>query len=340
MQLRHPTQPGAASQSGDDLQHAAAMRVQARIDAAERKQASRESAKAFKNFFSIVLMLGVLVLGFWAWKSGLLDSALEKKSEEQKQQLGDLYEAAPAKGSASAGDSAAEGVKGTGAQILDRVKKVVQDVASAGGSGAAKPASAAAVAARFEGATVDYWKNAVAEDKPGKDRSLLFTGLVPKEGGSFDLLEIEMGGGRFAVKRVGAAGQAEEIDRAGFNKLIAKTPYLVVREGRAYYCSAGQGSKPDFYKVPAKGGALNPSRDEFGALAGCLAAVKTKTPAFKYKVTLVLEKLKKELEVATVGYGEEIPRAAFEKAARTLLDDAEMCETFLAAGKVRIQSVK
>ena len=77
MQLRHPTQTGTASQSADDLQHAAAMRVQARIDAAERKQASRESAKAFKNFFSIVLMLGVLALGFWAWKSGLLDSALE-----------------------------------------------------------------------------------------------------------------------------------------------------------------------------------------------------------------------------------------------------------------------
>ena len=53
MQLRHPTQTGTASQSADDLQHAAAMRVQARIDAAERKQASRESAKAFKNFFSI-----------------------------------------------------------------------------------------------------------------------------------------------------------------------------------------------------------------------------------------------------------------------------------------------
>lgn len=336
MQLRHPTQAGTASQSADDLQHAAAMRVQARIDAAERKQASRESAKAFKNFFSIVLMLGVLALGFWAWKSGLLDSALEKKSEEQKQQLGDLYEAAPAKGAAPT----AEEAKGTGAQILDRVKKVAQDVASAVGKGAAEPVSAAAVAARFEGAAIDYWKNAVAEDKPGKDRSLLFTGLVPKEGGSFDLLEIEMGGGRFAVKRVGAAGQAEEIDKAGFNKLIAKTPYLVVREGRAYYCSAGRVSKPDFYKVPAKGGALNPSRDEFGALADCLAAVKTKTPTFRYKATLVLENLKKELEVATVGYGEEIPRAAFEKAAHTLLDDAEMCETFLAAGKVRIQSVK
>lgn len=333
MELRRPVSQPVSNEA----QHAAAMRIQARIEAEEQQRRRAQSAKAFASFLRLVVMLGVVLLGLWAWKSGLLDSVLDR---EQQGANADLFTDAQTSDPAANADEA----KGVSA-VLDKAARSVQDikdsVAKALGKTSTPIASSPKAVDRFAGAKLDYWKNAADEDRPGKDRPLTFAGLVPDGAGGYVELELEMGGGKpFAARKITGTGDAVDIDKVAFNKLIADTPYLVAREGRAYFCSPGKGTKPDFYKVPAKDGAFDPSREEFGALAACLVAAKIPAPAFKYEVRLVLEKLQKELVVATVGYGESVPRAAFETAARTLIDDAETCATLLAAGKVRVEAAK
>ena len=319
MELKRPVQTGTTSRMGNDLQHEAAMRVQARLDADEALRRKLAKEKAIRSGLSVAAMLLALGGGFWAWRSGLLDSSLDKQPQPAPQTA-----AAPA------------------APVTTPAAPAVKPLPAAKTAPAAPVENLHAQAlARFAGASFDYWKNAVAADKPGKDQARTFTGLVPAAAGGFTLLEIEMGGGRpLTVRRIGSDNAVAELPRSEFAKLIAKTPYLVVREGRAYFCSAGESSGAGFHKVPAKGAAFDPARAELGALADCLKTAKVQAPKAKYKVTLVIEKLKKELPVATVGYGETVPRTAFEKAARTLLDDAGMCETFLAAGKVRVAAAK
>ena len=333
MELRRPIPTGANSAVENELQHEAAMRVQARLDAEEalRKRVAR--AKSIRTALSVIVMLGALGVVVWAWRSGLLDSALDHRPA-----AGKGPEAAPASEDMPR-VAAPRVVEEAPVVPAEPVAEPVAKPSVPAKKPAASPAHAAALA-KFAGASFDYWKNAVPEDKPGKDGVRAYTGLVPDGAGGFTLLEIEMGGGRpFSATRLSASG-AEPIDKAAFNGLIARTPYLVVREGRCYFCSAGQAEKPVAIKVPPKGGAFNPSVAEFGALVDCMAQAGVKAPATRYGVSLVLEKLKREIPVATVGYGDEIPRATFEQAVRRLVDDADTCETMLAAGKVVVKAVK
>ena len=302
MELKRPRPTGTTSEMANDLQHEAAMRVQARLDADLAHQRRVARARALRSFLSILLMVGALLGVVWAWRSGLLDSAQEEASPRPL----------PTKGPSGS--------------------PAVQP--------SADPKRHAADLAKFAGASVEYWRNARPADKPGKGNVLSFTGFVPGPERGFDLLEIEMGGGRLAAKRIDATGTATPLDKAAFNKLIARTPYLVVREGRAYFCSAGQGDLTENLKVPAPGCAFDPSRAEFGPLADCLAAAKVKTPAFRYEVSLVIEKLHRTLPVATVGFGESVPRVAFEQAVGTLVADSEMVSTLLAAAKVQVKPAK
>lgn len=326
MELRKPVPTGTSSAMANDLQHEAAMRVQHRLDADDlhRRRLARNSR--MRSLFSFLLL--VLAVGGvgWAWWSGLLDSALDRGRKPTPGAVPDPASAAVPTGASKEAGSARPAPKPV----------------SVGVAAPAVQAAATDLSGRFAGATVDYWKNAVAADKPGKDRRLTFTGLVPDGAGGPTFLEIGMGGGKpFSAKRLTPDQGPVEIDKAAFDRLIADTHYAVVREGRAYLCSPGKAKKaPTAYKVPPKGGEFNPARAEFGALADCLAAVKARRPSLKYKVSLEIEKVGKTLSVATVGYGDLIPRASFERVVRTLIDDAELIEAFLAAGKVRVQPAK
>lgn len=308
MELKRPRPTGTTSEMANDLQHEAAMRIQARLDADRAFQRRVARWKAVKSALSMLLMVGTLLGVVWAWRTGLLDPPHE--------------DAAP--------------------QPQDTPAPEVQTPPSAtpAARAAADPKRYAADLAKFADASVDYWKNARPEDRPGKSRVLSFTGFVPEARGGFSLLEIEMGGGRFAAKRVDAAGTEAPLDRAAFNQLIARTPYLVAREGRAYFCSAGRGDLTRNLKVPDAGGALDPSRAEFGPLADCLAAAKVKTPPFRYEVSLVIEKFRKTVPVATVGFGESVPRSAFEQAAGKLIADSETVAILLSLAKVQVKPAK
>ena len=334
MELRRPVSAGTASAEANNLQHEAAMRVQARLDAEEEQRRRAARARTVRTVLSVVLMLGVLGLGAWAWCSGLLDSSLDRKPAPRPDDPP----------SASGTDVRPE-------TVAPEEKKAPAPVPEKAAGQAAAPAPKAApeqesgaldaARAKFSGATFDYWKNAVPADRPGKDRVRAFTGLVPDGAGGYSLLEIEMGGGQpFAARRLLSDGGAELLEKADFDKLIADTPYLVVREGRCYFCSAGRGAKPAENRVPPKDGAFSPARAEFGVLVDCMAQAGVRAPTTKFRVSILLEKLKREIPVATVGYGDEVPRDVFMRAVRRLVDDADACETMLAAGKVTVKAVK
>lgn len=293
-----------------------------------------DSARRFAVCLRCMFMLGVVLFGLWLWRSGFLDSALDRKTGP-KGDVGDLFDA-PGKPAdaepSSVVDSVVQSVKDAKDTVMGKIRQTEPQKKAEETSGLYAP---------FEGASLDYWKNAVAEDRPGKDRRLSFTGLVPDGRGGATLLGLEMGGGQpLAVRVLGPDGSYVPADKSAFNKLIAQTPYVVAREGRAYFCSAGQAKTTDSFPVPPKGGAFNPSREEFGALLDCLALAKIRPPSTMYRVTLVLEKLKKEIPVATIGFGLKVSREVFEGAVRSLVDDVDMIETLLKTGRVRYAADK
>lgn len=341
MKLTKPRPTGTTSAAADDLMHEAAMRIQSRFDADEGKRRRAERVRTAKSVLAGLFFLVIAGGAFMAWQSGMLDAWIGGRTKPEPQNnLSDLFGpdgvAAPVESEpAPIEESAKPSLLGTVAKsVLGQKDEAVNLVD--------RNMSARTQAEKeFLGASVDYWKNAVAADKPGKTQRLAFTGLVPDGQGGHELLELRMGGGEpFAIQRLTAVRGAEEIDKAAFNKLIAQTPYLVVREGRAYFCSAGQAEQKTSFAVPADGKAFDPSREEFGALADCLDAVKAKRPAFRYQVSLVIEKFAKTLPVATVGYGESVPRSAFEQAAESLIADKDMVRTLLAAAKVKVEPTK
>lgn len=319
---------------GEDLRHEAAMRVQARMDAEEALRQKVAKGKAVRSGLSALTMALVLGGGIWAWRSGLLDSSLDKQPEAPQAPVAQAVIPPDAVPPVAKPAPIAE-KSGAGKSTVKRAPTPI--VVPTQLAPVADPKLHAATLAKFAGATVDYWKNAVSEDRPGKGRKLAFTGFVPKDGG-YDLLEIEMGGG-FAVERVTKAGVREPLNRKAFDDLTAQTPYLVVREGRAYYCSAGQKKAPESFPLPETG-AFNPSREEFGLLMHHLDMLRTKKPGMRYNVSLVIENLRKEVPVATVGHGESVARLSFEQAVRKLVPDADLVKTILAAAKVRVKPAK
>ncbi len=324
MELKRPRQTGTTSRTGDRLQHEAALNVQARIDAEARRRRQRERAQ-FLRFLTRGLLVLVLVGGgAWAWRMGWFDKYLGEDevagrdaaatgaSQRVATAGGEDHASAPDGDGTAAGTAAEEGEVG----ILR------------------------AAEAKFAGATLGYWKNAVAEDRPVKGRPpLVFTGLVPDGKGDRMLFELtHVWGKPLTARRLAEGGGAQILSKAEFEKLVGAMPYLVVREGRAYFCSNAK--ERTVYPVPRRGTSFNPSRNEYGALFDLLPKLKVQPPTGGYEVVLLLDKFKKDLPIATVRFGEEIPRSVFERAARTLADDAGVCETILSHGKVRVYPVK
>lgn len=317
MELKRPRQTGTTSRVGDCLQHEAALNVQARIDAEVRRRRQRERAQ-FLRFLMRGLLVVVLVGGgSWAWQKGWFDKYLGE-DEREFEPVGD--EAAADVSSSenrNASASVGEGTESEGA--VDALR---------------------AAEAKFAGATLGYWKNAAVEDRPVKGRPpLVFTGLVPDGKGGRMLFELTRVWGKpLTARRLAEGGGAQILSKAAFEKLVGAMPYLVVREGRAYFCSNAK--ERTAYPVPRRGTSFNPARNEYGALFDLLPDLKIRPPVGGYEVVLCLDRFKKDLPIATVRFGEEIPRSAFERAVRTLVDDAGACETILAHGKVRVRPVK
>ena len=176
----------------------------------------------------------------------------------------------------------------------------------------------------------------IPEDKPtAKKPSLDYTALVPDTKGGCIFLKIRLASDNsMKIQKLMRTRQSIEVSRAEFTKMIEKTPFLVMRENRAYYCSAGKPAPKTGLPVPVKGKPFNPSRQEFGALYDQVCVAKLARPTFKYNVFLNHVQFKQKLLVATVGFGEEVTRECFEAAARAAVDYDDAVAAMLEFGKV------
>lgn len=165
---------------------------------------------------------------------------------------------------------------------------------------------------KFREAKVDYWQNAPAKDRPEKGGPpLTFWCLAVDENNSPVFLELKMAAdANIQVQRLSADAGLVKASHADFTKLIAKNPYLVMREGRAYFAAKGKSSLPALCAIPNAKTPLDPARLEFGGLYAVFKKMSMPPPPFRYDVFFETED-KSPLLIATVGFGETVPRTAF-----------------------------
>ena len=319
MELKRAKLTGTTSESGNSLQHEAAMRAEARWQADEkRRRHARLMGRLRTLFFLLVVAGGV----FYAWRAGMLDSirttlgfgGRDVRHESENEAVAET----PAAPAAAPRDTPV-------------VKRIEENIDAFN-----------ATMASFAGATIAYWKDAVPEDKPvAKGPPLTYTALVPDAKGECAFLEVSLAGDNsMKIKRITQTRGLVDMSRADFNKMVETTPYLVMREGRAYYCSAGKPARQKGFPVPKKGESFNPSRQEFGTLYELIGKAKLAKPDFKYDVFLDHVQFKKKLPVATVGFGEEVSHDRFEAAARAAVDDDAVVAVLLEAAKVGFATAK
>ena len=323
MELKKAKLTGTTSESGLGLQHEAAMRVEARYLAEEKRRRHLLMMGRLKTILFLIFLAALLGGGYYAWHNGLWDEHLV---------LFGINRTAKSPAVPPANESpVAKPMVATKTEVDMSVQKMAANI------DAFNEASA-----RFAEATVSYWKDAVADDKPKKNGPALdYMALVPDAKGGFDILNVRLAGdSSMKVQKLVQTRGPVDVPSAEFNKMVESTPYLVMREGRAYYCSAGKPARQTGFVVPAKGEGFNPSRLEFGALYDLALKSKIAKPAFRYDVFLDHKQFRKKLLVATVGFGEEVSRERFEAAARSAVDDDAVVSVLLDVGKVGFAPAK
>ena len=324
MELKKAKLSGTTSESGLGLQHEAAMRVEARYQAEEKLRRHLQRMERLKVFSLFLLFLAVaLGGGYYAWRKGLLDEPLAHFGIFRQQDMA----LASSVGDEPGAEDSAPSVKGDAHVTVQEIAKTIDAYNEAVG--------------KFAGVSIAYWKDALPTDKPKKNGSAMdYTALVPNLEGGFTILKILFpGDNSMKIRRI-TQTREEDVSRTEFNKMVELTPFLVLREGRCYYCPARKPVRRTGFAVPKKGEGFNPSCLEFGPLYDQVPKSKIAKPTFKFYVFLDHEKIKKALPVATVGFGEEVPRERFEAAARAAVDDDTVVSILLAAGKVGFSSAQ
>lgn len=327
MELRKPRPTGSNSETANNLQHQAAMRITARFEAEARAVRRAAFMRSLKTFFSVVFVLVVAGGGYWAWKSGLLDAYVDRVSEtERKGDANDVVECQPV--GLQEKMSADPGVKVDAQHEVARIDENM--------------AASRTLEASFEGASVDLWENAVPEDRPAKGKPpLVFAGLVPDGKAGQVLLQVTIeSGSPLQVKKLSPVHGLVEISKAEFDNLVASSPYLVAREQRAYLSTPAKKKRSMEFSIPGKNGSLDPSYEIFGSILPQLDALKMKRPTHRYEVSLELKGLKKSIPVAVVGFGETVSHNDFLAALKKDLNDRETCEMLLSAGTAKVRIVK
>jgi len=323
MELKKAKLSGTTSESGLGLQHEAAMRVEARYQAEEKRRRQLQRMERLKVFLLFLLFLAAaLGGGYYAWRKGLLDGPLAHFGIFRQQNVDTSVSSAGVEPTA---ENAASSPVSEAAveEIAERIDVYNEEVG------------------KFAGVSIAYWKDALPGDRPKKgDPDMDYTALVPDAQGGFIVLRIRLSGDNsMKIRRV---TQTREVDvpRAQFNQMIETTPFLVMKDGRAYYCPAGKPVRQIGFDAPKKGEGFNPSRLEFGPLYDLVPKSKIAKPAFRYDVFLDHGRIKKKISVATVGFGEEVPRERFEAAIREQVDDDTVIAVLLDTGKVGFSSAQ
>lgn len=194
---------------------------------------------------------------------------------------------------------------------------------------------------KFREAKVDYWQNAPASDRPKKEGApLTFWCLAVGEGDAPVFLELKMAAdAKIQVRQLSVEAGLVTASQADFTKLVAKNPYLVMREGRAYFATKGKSPLPASCEVPNAKTPLDPARLEFGGLYAVFKKMSMPPPPFRYDVFFETKGKPPQL-IATVGFGETVPRTAFIPKVAALYNlqatHAREIENVLGLGRVKV----
>ena len=316
MTLRPPDAQGSRAKQSNELQREVADRITKRWEAKREKELRAARIANFKNYLAILFLLGVAGGGFYAWKSGILE-----------QWLAGCGPAASSPGTGSAlpqvenGNRPGRRPNDDRMQAIDHYAKVVKS---------------------FGTVSIDYWKNAPESDRPAKaGKPIDYHCLIPDERGNPLILVLHtVPGAKMSVKRISASAGVVDFPADEFNRLSKISPYLIAREGRAYFAASRTNSSPDRFPFPADG-EVNPSKIMFGALYGAMADLKVPKPGFRYSVKFESNGGFERIDVASVGFGDAVSRKSFEEkvSQRYGLDissDAAAIDAILRMGRVQI----
>ena len=307
MTLKSPSSQNGQTQASNDLQREVADRVTKRWEEQNKKERRAARISSLKNWFAIFLLCVMGCGGFYVWKKGGLE------------------------------------------QCLMDAKSVIATVSDKFGARQSKDAPQCDwygdAVKSFGSAKIDYWKNAPASDKPEKTAVPLdFLCLIPDDKGNPLILELHTApGAKMTVKRISASLGTVDFPIEEFNRLVKKSPYLIMREGRAYFAESRGNAFQKKYSFPASG-EVNPSRDMFGSLYNAMFELKVAKPAFKYGVKVLCKGEAEPVYVAVVGFGENVLRKKFEEkiAEKYGLDvssDAMAIDALIRTGQVGIDTL-
>ena len=161
---------------------------------------------------------------------------------------------------------------------------------------------------QFREARMDFWKNAPAEDRPGKVKEpLTFNCLVPETNSFAVLALLCKPDGPMVVQRLTSTADPIELPEADFKQLTAEAPFLVMREGRSYFCTPGKLSETT-NAVPAYGEFMNPSKETFGVLYDLVFKLRIKRPDFVWQVSFQPRDFETSIAICTARFGETVTR--------------------------------
>jgi hypothetical protein len=321
MLLRPPNAQESRAQSSNELQREVADRVTQRWEEKNRKEKRAARIASLKNYLSLCILCGILGGGFYAYKSGMLDTwlgrfespAVSSAPTQTTQKEEFTVEKIAARPTERSIDKE---------QALDRYGEVVKS---------------------FGHVTIDYWKNAPDTDRPGKSvRPLVFYCLIPDSNGTPLILELHTASGaKMTAKRISASLGTVDFPIEEFNRLVKKSPYLIMREGRVYFAESRGNAFQKKYSFPASG-EVNPSRDMFGSLYNAMFELKVTKPHFKYGVKFLCKGESRPIDVAMIGFGENVLRKKFEekiaeKYGLNVTSDAMAIDALIRTGLVKIE---
>ncbi|MCQ2390014.1 MAG: hypothetical protein MJ240_01210 [Kiritimatiellae bacterium] len=340
MQLRQAETHGAQTEQEQHYANEAVEAVEARWREQERKRRIGAWGSAFKNFVSTLFLLALLAaLGWYAYDHFLKgkdlgngdksdtelteykfgdkaarEEARAKQEEERRQK-----EAALAEARRREMEAAAEARKKAEAERLaerqkeEEARKAIRE----------RKDGYEQILRQFSTATLDYWKNAPKDERPGKAKTpMTFHCLVPMsaDGRETMLLELFCEPGKpMAVKRLSADADPVEMALDEFNKLIAQTPYLVMRGERAYFCSQKKGASE--LAVPITGEQFSPSKEMFGDLYEAMSRLRFKRPTLSWQVSFLPKDEETPVEICTAAYGEWVSRGRFFDKIKKIMSD-------------------
>ena len=95
----------------------------------------------------------------------------------------------------------------------------------------------------FRTAPLAYWKEVPADLRPDKiATNTVYHAMVPEGEGRTILEMTAVPGDEMTVRRLSPISDPADITLADFNRLIARTPYLVAVGGKVYFCSGKKAS--------------------------------------------------------------------------------------------------